>query len=331
MAELSTRKKILNYLIDARQRGEQISGSALASQLDISRNSVWKAIHSLQEEGYDIRSEQSRGYYLASSADILSGEIIQSMLLQQGLSEAELSLQFFDQLDSTNNYCKSISYDGPATAVLADYQSGGRGRYGRSFLSPKGTGIYFTYSFKPQFPISEVTQVTTVAAVHTHRVLSKVSGEHLGIKWVNDIYRGPLKICGILTEALGSLESGNFERIIVGIGINCLHRTFPDELVGKAGSLTDSDKPAFSRNEIAAELIGELHRTYNGKLSLNAKQYLDYYRKNCFIIGRTVDVLEAGKEPVTATVEGIDNDYRLIVRTEDGMRTLSGGEVSLKL
>lgn len=331
MAELSTRKKILNYLILARQKNQRVSGSTLATQLGISRNAVWKAIHTLQEEGYDIQSEQSRGYYLASGADILSQEMIQQDLTHLGISQEKLTLLLFDQLDSTNNYCKNISYDAPATAVLADYQSSGRGRYGRSFISPKGTGLYLTYSFKPQFPVSQATQVTTVAAVLTHRVLSQISGERLGIKWVNDIYRGPLKICGILTEALGSLESGNFERIIVGIGINCLHQDFPVELQGKAGSLTDSDNPTFTRNQIAAQLISVLHEAYDSKKSLEAPQYLDYYRENCFILGRPVNILENGKDPVPATVEDIDSDFRLLVRTADGLRTLSGGEVSLRL
>ncbi len=330
-ASLSTRKIILNHLIDARATGGTISGAALAAELGISRNSVWKAIHSLQEEGYDIRSEQSKGYYLASAADILSQEAIEESIRRSGIPESVLSIQLFDSLDSTNNYCKKLPYDGPATAVLADYQSSGRGRLGRTFVSPKGTGIYLTYSFKPRFPIAQVTLVTTTAAVLTHRILSEISGETLGIKWVNDIYRGSRKICGILTEALGGLENGNFERIIVGIGINCLPQEFPVELAGKAGSLTDLANPAWGRNEIAASLIAALHRALGEQENLDDPAYLDYYREHCFIIGRSVDVLEAGKAPVPAYVTGIDSEYRLLVRTGEGERALSGGEVSLKL
>lgn len=330
-ASLSTRKIILNHLIDARAAGETVSGAMLASELGISRNSIWKAIHALRDEGYDIRSEQSKGYYLASAADILSQEAIERSLHLLSIPETSLSVQLFESLDSTNNYCKNLPYNDPSVAVLADYQSGGRGRLGRAFISPKGTGIYLTYSFRPAFPISQVTQVTTITAVLTHRVLSEISGEVLGIKWVNDIYRGSLKICGILTEALGSLENGNFERIIVGIGINCLPQEFPTELAGKAGTLTDSANPAFSRNEIASSLIAALHHAFDGVTDLNNPEYLKYYRENCFIIGRSVDVLEPGKAPVAAYVEGIDSEYRLLVRTDEGTRALSGGEVSLKL
>ena len=236
-----------------------------------------------------------------------------------------------DSVDSTNNYCRTLDYGNPATAVLADRQTGGRGRYGRTFESPKGTGIYLTYSFRPYFPLSQVTHVTSIAAVLTHRVLEKISGEKLSIKWVNDIYKGNLKICGILTEGLGSLESGNFERVIVGIGINCLKGSFPPELAGKAGSLTESDHPSFTRNQIAAALIAELHRALNEQSHLDTSRYLEEYRKNCFIIGRNVTVSETGKEPYTAYVEGVDSEFRLQVKTPEEHRLLSGGEVSLKL
>lgn len=330
-ASLSTRKKILERLIQARSIGEPISGSTLASELGISRNAVWKAIHALQEEGYEIRSIQSRGYCLETGADILSQDEIQSALSRNAIPASALKLTVLDSIDSTNNYCKGLPYTDPATAVIANHQSSGRGRYGRSFVSPKGTGIYLTYSFQPRFPIQEISQVTTVAAVLTHQVLSRVSGATLGIKWVNDIYRDNLKICGILTEALGSLDSGNFERVIIGIGINCLKGGFPPELSGIAGSLSDSAQPAFTRNQIASELIRELHCTFDGAESLHASQYLEYYREHCFIIGRQVTVTETGKAPVSAYVEGVDDQYHLLVQTRDGRRCLSGGEVSLKL
>ena len=196
-SSISTRKKILAYLADARTQGVPVSGAALASALGISRNAVWKAIHTLQEEGYDIQSIQSKGYILSSSTDILSEELIQGDLSASGIPENQLLLQVLDSVDSTNNYCRTLDYGDPATAILADRQTGGRGRYGRTFESPKGTGIYLTYSFRPYFPLSQVTHVTSIAAVLTHRVLEKISGEKLGIKWVNDIYKGNLKICEI--------------------------------------------------------------------------------------------------------------------------------------
>ena len=310
-SSISTRKKILAYLADARTQGVPVSGAALASALGISRNAVWKAIHTLQEEGYDIQSIQSKGYILSSSTDILSEELIQGDLSASGIPENQLLLQVLDSVDSTNNYCRTLDYGDPATAILADRQTGGRGRYGRT--------------------LSQVTHVTSIAAVLTHRVLEKISGEKLGIKWVNDIYKGNLKICGILTEGLGSLESGNFERVIVGIGINCLKDSFPPELAGKAGSLTESEHPSFTRNQIAAVLIAELHRALNEQSHLDTSRYLEEYRKNCFIIGRNVTVSETGKEPYTAYVEGVDSEFRLQVKTPEEHRLLSGGEVSLKL
>ena len=143
-SSISTRKKILAYLADARTQGVPVSGAALASALGISRNAVWKAIHTLQEEGYDIQSIQSKGYILSSSTDILSEELIQGDLSASGIPENQLLLQVLDSVDSTNNYCRTLDYGDPAIAILADRQTGGRGRYGRTFESPKGTGIYLT-------------------------------------------------------------------------------------------------------------------------------------------------------------------------------------------
>lgn len=328
---LTTRKKVLTYLIHSRSGGHPVSGEEIAGAIGISRNAVWKAIHTLQEEGYDIQSVPRRGYILATAADLLSSDEIDDGIRSEGIPDSELEFICMDSVDSTNNYAKQLPPSDRAAAVLANGQTGGRGRYGRSFESPKGTGIYLTYAFHPFFPIQEVTQVTTVAAVIAHQVLSRISGQTLGIKWVNDIYRGNLKISGILTEALGGLEGSNFERLVVGIGINCLQGGIPKGLEGIAGTLTDEADPAFTRNEIAAALICGFHKAYYRKEHLHAEQYLDYYRAHCFILGRTVTLLRPGKPPLDVLAEDIDDEFRLIVRTEEGRLTLNGGEVSLRI
>ena len=328
----TTRQMILSRLIKARRLGTTVSGAKLAGELGISRNAVWKAVGSLQKEGFDIRSEHRRGYYLAAPADILDEAEIRSGIRSHAIPDDALRLAVFDSIDSTNNYAKAQPVAGPALAVTSDEQTGGRGRLGRSFSSPKGTGIYLTYSFRPEFPIREVTDVTSIAAVITHQVLSEISGEKLGIKWVNDIYKENLKICGILTEALGGLESGSFERIIIGIGLNCLKGGIPEGLEGTAGTLTGLDEPGFTRNQILGELISRLHLAMDHKKTLSAAQYLDYYRANCFILGKEIQVIESGRDPYPAVAEEIGDHFELTVRNRNGeLRTLTGGEVSLRL
>lgn len=319
----STKKKILNILIDARASGAEVSGGAIAQELGISRNSVWKAINALKADGYEIISEQSKGYRLATHTDALSASKIQAKL------RADVKLTVLDSIDSTNNYAKTLPYDGSTEAITADEQSEGRGRYGRAFTSPKGTGIYLTYSFKPEFPLSEVTKVTTITAVVVHRVLSEISGEKLGIKWINDIYRDGLKICGILTEGVGSIEA-NFERIIVGIGINVFPANFPEELKGIAGSLADGEV-SYSRNEIIAGIVDGLNEAFEGVATLSSREYLDYYREHCFVIGKDITVHQKGKRPEPAHAIGINDEYELIVEIGGVTRTLSSGEVSVRI
>lgn len=320
----STKRTILHKLIHARLTGEHLSGSALASELGISRNSVWKAINALKAEGYEIVSEQSRGYYLATHTDVLSYDAIKARL-----ADDSIELIVLDSIDSTNDYAKSLAYDGPETAITADEQTGGRGRYGRAFSSPKGTGIYLTYSFSPKFPLSEVTKVTTITACVVHRVLSHYA-EGLGIKWINDIYRDGLKICGILTEGVGSIEA-NFERIIVGIGINVFPANFPEELRGIAGSLTESSDAEFSRNEIITEIVNGLHDALANATTLSQEAFLDYYRANCFVIGRDITIHQAGREPRPARATGINDSYELIADAAGERVVLSSGEVSIRM
>lgn len=178
---ISTRKKILTLLAVHADEGP-ISGASIARELCISRSAVWKAIHSLQNEGHDICSSQSRGYMLCGHEDILSEEAIAS-----GIRMKEISVTVLDSTDSTNNFARSLPVEHFPQVVIADEQTGGRGRYGRSFYSPKGTGLYLSYAFTPLFPLNEMTYVTTVTAVVVRRVLAQISGHSLTIKWINDI------------------------------------------------------------------------------------------------------------------------------------------------
>ena len=327
-SSISTRKKILAYLADARTQGVPVSGAALASALGISRNAVWKAIHTLQEEGYDIQSIQSKGYILSSSTDILSEELIQGDLSASGIPENQLLLQVLDSVDSTNNYCRTLDYGDPATAILADRQTGGRGRYGRTFESPKGTGIYLTYSFRPYFPLSQVTHVTSIAAVLTHRVLEKISGEKLGIKWVNDIYKGNLKICGILTEGVTDFESGMIESIVIGYGVNFRDDAhLPEELRPIVGSVFGAEPPTVTRSALAAAMLAELLPLAE---DLSSRSFLPEYRRRSMLLGREIVFSRAGGR-FAAVAEGIDDNGGLVVRLPDGSReTLRSGEVSVR-
>lgn len=235
-------------------------------------------------------------------------------------------VRVFDTIDSTNNEAKRMLESGFSgfALVAAEAQTGGRGRLGRSFYSPESTGLYFTVIIPPCFPTKEATLLTPAAAVATVRVLEKISGESLKIKWVNDIYKNDKKICGILAEAVLDTVGGGFSGFAVGIGINLSTEDFPDDIAEIAASLkTEADK-----NEIAAGIASEL---FSFARNLSARQFIPEYRDHSLVTGREIYFIKNG-EKTNATALGIDDDGGLAVKLENGeITTLRGGEISVRM
>ena len=160
-------------------------------------------------------------------------------------------------------------------------------------------------------------------------MLSRYSAGPLRIKWVNDLYRGDRKITGILVEGIGSTSSGNFKRIIIGIGINCTPAAVPEELRGIAGSLTDDPHPDFTRNQLIAAITAELHNELT-RTSLSDPERLAYYRANCYLTGKDVTVHPAGAPSYRAKALGISDTYAMVVQVGDKIVELTSGEVSVR-
>ena len=177
-----------------------IAGEELARRLSVSRTAVWKAIGQLRETGYNIESVSNRGYRLLSESDVLSEEGIRRHLKHQ-----ELKLQVYKTITSTNTVLKSLAAEGaPAGLVLiAEEQTAGRGRMGRSFYSPADSGLYLSLLLRPNVSAVEATRLTACAAVAVAETIEELSGRPAQIKWVNDIFVDGRKVCGILTEASG--------------------------------------------------------------------------------------------------------------------------------
>lgn len=234
-----------------------------------------------------------------------------------------LPVFYFDEIDSTNEEAKRKVYsDGLTTGLfIADRQTRGKGRRGHSFYSPKDSGIYMTYVFTPEEGISAGTHVTTKTGVCVAKALEKLYGLSPSIKWVNDIYIGSKKVCGILAEAVIGSEL-NKGTIVVGIGINLHTEDFPEDISEIAGSVTDD--MSVTRNAVIAEVIGELDKE---TASINDISYLDYYRSHSMLADCDITYYE-GEILKTAHVTGIDDEAGLMVRLPDGTETvLRNGEV----
>ncbi len=257
------------------------------------------------------------------------------MKINKPLSEKEIKkyiknntlVRVFQMVDSTNNEAKRLAQSGffsPAV-ILSEEQSAGRGRLGRSFFSPKSTGLYFTVIIPVNFPLEDITLLTPAAAVAVHRVLSKFTDKKLFIKWVNDIYCEDKKICGILAEALSSPETGIISAVAVGIGINLSTNDFPNDISAIAASLSleDADK-----NLIAASIANEL---FAFAKNLSAREFIPEYRKYSYVTGKDIYFIQ-GEKITNARALDIDDDGGLAVLLENGeTTTLRGGEISVRV
>ncbi|MBN1776735.1 MAG: biotin--[acetyl-CoA-carboxylase] ligase [Clostridiales bacterium] len=297
-------------------RDTPVSGQALAREFSVSRTAVWKAINELKAQGYAILSAPNRGYQLAQDDDHLSQSAIERFL------SAELPVYVFDTVDSTLNEAKRRYADGEKRfLIVSDSQSAGRGRRGRQFFSPKGTGLYLTLVLPLLCSVDAAPSITAYAAVCVCKAIEALTGIQAQIKWVNDVFLNGRKVCGILTEASTSLESGLIETVFIGIGINVVPCEVPEEIREIVGFLAP-DGPI--RNRLAAGITNEL-------LQYNADQdtFLGDYRGRSLTIGKRVHCT-VGDESFQAKAVGIDSLGGLIVQPDSGEeRTLRSGEAKL--
>ncbi|MDY4104544.1 MAG: biotin--[acetyl-CoA-carboxylase] ligase [Oscillospiraceae bacterium] len=321
---MALKDRVLALLED--NRGSYLSGEEIARQLGVSRNSVWKAVRQLQSEGHGIDGVTNRGYALRADSGVVSVPGIMKYLRHR-----DLALSVYPTVTSTNTLLKQAAEDGTpeGTVFVAEEQTAGRGRLGRSFYSPAGTGIYFSILLRPSMPASESLLITTGAAVACAQALEAVSGVETQIKWVNDIYAAGKKVCGILTEASMDLESGGLHYAVLGIGVNLLKPDgdFPEDIRDKAGALFSDDRDGDIRCRIVAEVLDRFLDLY---AHLTEKRFLEEYRRRSMLTGQSVDVLRGGTV-TPAVVEGIDDAFALIVRYADGrVEHLGSGDVSVR-
>ena len=332
---MSTKLSLLEVL--SRNIGQYVSGQELADVLGISRNSVWKAAAGLKQQGYNIESMAGTGYRLVSDSDILSGDYLKENIAHP------CRIQVLEKVDSTNNAAKLMPECYLPCIIAANEQTGGRGRLGRSFFSPAGTGLYMTIAFKPQFGLDKAMLTTAAAAVVVCRAIEKVSGLRPRIKWVNDIYLGEKKLCGILTEAESNFETGTIDKIIVGIGVNCFKAFVPEELADTIAFMENPPRE-FSRNELAAAIANGFFETV---ASFDKPALLREYKARSFILGQQIRIFnpaiarsmglspEREKAGIKARAIDIDENGGLVVEFLEGrrsheMETLTTGEITIR-
>lgn len=257
--------------------------------------------------------------------------LLSESVLRKRLGQA-FPLQVYDEVDSTNTLARKQAIAGApeGTVILADTQRQGRGRMGRQFFSPQGSGLYMSVILRPDAAVTPL-YVTTAAAVAVAEAIEEIAEVPSSIKWVNDVYCRGRKVCGILTE---SAVTHTLEYAVLGIGINVLPPIggFPSDLQSRAGAVFDAKTPppVHAREELAAAIITRFWGYYK---ALSAKSFLPGYRKRDLLNGRTIEVLDVNGAVIEeVTARGISDTFELLVLDRHGnTKALSSGEVSLRL
>ena len=322
---MTTKEKLLALLEDS--KGTFFSGEEIARTLQVSRAAVWKAVNALREDGYTIDAVTNKGYRLSPDSDILSPQGIRRFLKPE---YRDLNLTVLPTVPSTNALVREKANQGcpEGCVIIACEQTAGRGRYGRQFFSPADTGVYLSLLLRPTaYSPQQATCLTAAAAAAMCQAIEAVTGQHPGIKWVNDILLGGKKVCGILTEGSFDLETGKLDDVVLGVGFNVYPPAggFPEELREIADSIF-FEQTEEGKNRLAAAFLNHFFRIYRDP----ASDYVRIYRERSLAMGRRVRVVTADAER-DAYVLDIDRDCRLIVRYDDGsIDQLTSAQVSIR-
>ncbi|CDD61526.1 putative uncharacterized protein [Clostridium sp. CAG:505] len=305
-----------------------LSGEDIGRELSITRAAVWKGIKKLREEGYEIEAVTNRGYRLTNPETMYN-----KRELEQGLKTKTMgqSIYFYEETDTTNNRARELALEGApeGTLVVAEKQTAGRGRRGKVWESPLGTGIWMSLVLRPQIMPVEASVLTLLCGLATAEAIEAETGLSAGIKWPNDILINGKKAVGILTEMDCEMSEVHF--VIPGIGINVNTTSFPPEIADIATSLYLECGKTVSRRRLVHKVLERLEEHYETFLRTGSfTAMLEDYRKHCITLGKEVHVL--GREPFFAEALDITPEGELLVRRADNGKeeVVFSGEVSIR-
>ncbi len=323
---MSTKSKLLVQLRDAAH--QWISGEELCRELGISRTAVWKQINNLKAEGHHISSAPKKGYRLEQMADLVTVEEMEATLETRIMGRP--AIHILNVTDSTNRQAKSMAGQGAAegTLVVAETQTHGRGRMGRSWHSPAGRNLYASLVLRPQLPPSQAPQITLMTAVALARTLQVSAALDAKIKWPNDIMVGGKKIAGILTEISADMDAVDYVVVGFGINVNLPQAEVPKEIASLATSIYQEKGIETSRARLLCDLLKNYEAAYDLLNRQGFGPVMAQWRKMSDIIGQRVNV-DVMEHRFTGVVETVDDDGVLILKDDQGeTRRIFSGDVS---
>lgn len=321
-----TKKDVLRVL---KADDSYVSGQALCESLGVSRTAVWKQMNQLKTEGYDIESVSNKGYHINSAPDILTDyEIESEPMFKEGFVD---EVVFFEEIDSTNNEAKrqGDTIRDKAKLLICESQTGGRGRRGRNWVSPSGSGIWMSLLFKPDITPASASMLTIVTAMAVKAAITDVLPEaDCMIKWPNDIVLNGKKICGILTEMSAELEYIHY--VVIGVGLNVNTLDFPEELSDIASSILKETGVKVKRSELVVAFSKEFNYFY--KKFMKEKDLSSLVTEyDAMLINKGREVVTSGELAISGTAVGINSMGELIIKLKDGdLKVIRAGEVSVR-
>lgn len=313
------KQKILKILKE--NKDNLISGTTLSKNLNITRSYVSKLISNLIVEGYDIKKIDRLGYIYKNDLKVLDKDYIYNNI------KNKKEVIVLEKIDSTNNFAKKFAKETflKEAVIVANTQTEGRGRLGRSFVSNEASGIYMSYMLKPNFSLDFAKKITCLAASAVSSAIDEEANVSSQIKWVNDIYINGKKVSGILTEGSTLLEESKLEYVVIGIGINTYDQVFTDEIKKIATTLENEAQMIVSRSKLIVNII---NRIDNYLANIGNDVYMKEYINRSFVIGKKVTLQKYDKIFEVEVID-INQEGELVVKHLDGrFETISSGEIT---
>ncbi len=312
--EANTRQHLLSRL--KQTRGAWVSGESISRELRISRTAVWKHVRSLRGEGWVIDSSPRKGYVLRESLErLVPGEI------EESLRSTRLGRRVFfeKEADSTNRLARDLAIGGAAegTLVLAESQTGGRGRKGRNWFSPPGVGLYLSLVLRPRFQPAEAPKMTLLAGVALAETILPLIPSRVAIKWPNDVLAGGKKLAGILIEIGTEIDAIDYMVVGVGLNVNTPAGLFPVELRERVTSIAVESGRPVSRTDTLADFLWRFEGWYARVSREGFGPVVRRWRELSDMAGRRVRV-NSFSGFTEGVIEGIDDDGILRLKTADG-------------
>src|SRR6516162_110143 len=306
-----------------------VSGEKLAKDLGVSHSTLARWIDKLRAAGIEIRGELFTGYRLVRLPDVLLPQLMRPRLRTRIIGR---NLYHFYDVDSTNSFASRLMAHGRSasegTVIIAEAQTAGRGRLGRSWHSQREAGIYFSMVLFPKTPPSLAPLFTLATAVAMHNVVERYSGLDIDIKWPNDLLVGQKKFCGILSEIQAEVDL--VKMMIIGVGLNANHEHMPDEIAGRATSLRIASGHIQSRIEILLEFLEEFENIYMDFERKGPRSIIDQWtRFSSFANGRRIEIHD-GVRKIAGVTRGLNALGALKIEQKGGQieEVYSGDVVS---